>query len=210
MKYRLIEFQELESTQSYVVSLILEGCYTDQVIVANNQTKGQGRYKTVWHSFPGCFTFSFATGHITLLQVCDAICDSISDITNDAYTKWPNDVMIGSHKVAGVLITTVSGRTVVGVGVNLYGESGCFKSIDSLTGVKLTKDAFFESFIGKLERCKSYLRLPPLVMYEGEVFNVKQCVGPELVLGNNTREVCVSSDVYSLDMNNCKITKKVV
>lgn len=38
----------------------------------------------------------------------------------DASLKWPNDVLVGSRKIAGVLVErTVDGPTIVGMGTNL-------------------------------------------------------------------------------------------
>jgi biotin-(acetyl-CoA carboxylase) ligase len=36
-----------------------------------------------------------------------------------ALLKWPNDVLIGPGKVAGILLEAVAGCVIVGVGVNL-------------------------------------------------------------------------------------------
>jgi BirA family biotin operon repressor/biotin-[acetyl-CoA-carboxylase] ligase len=57
-----------------------------------------------------------------------AVVDAITTISGIAATiKWPNDVLIGERKVAGILIETshdLSGRlvAVVGIGVNVNGH----------------------------------------------------------------------------------------
>lgn len=49
------------------------------------------------------------------LVVAEAVCEASWP---DAQVRWPNDVVVGGHKLAGVLAELREGRLVVGVGVN--------------------------------------------------------------------------------------------
>jgi BirA family transcriptional regulator, biotin operon repressor / biotin---[acetyl-CoA-carboxylase] ligase len=89
------------------------------VVVADEQTAGQGRHGHTWHSAPGlglyCSIVLPPTPLLTLalgLAVAEAIavpCD----------LRWPNDVMLDGKKVAGVLVHLVDGKAIAGIGINL-------------------------------------------------------------------------------------------
>ena len=89
------------------------------VVVAGEQTAGQGRHGRSWHSQKGdglyCSIVLPPTPLLTLalgLAVAEAIavpCD----------LRWPNDVMINGLKVAGILVHLIEGKAVSGIGVNL-------------------------------------------------------------------------------------------
>ncbi len=60
---------------------------------------------------------------LTLL-VGASVCDALSDYHIDAWLKWPNDIFVGTRKLAGILTeaSTVDGlldRVVVGIGINV-------------------------------------------------------------------------------------------
>ncbi len=49
------------------------------------------------------------------LVIAEAVCDATWP---DAEVRWPNDVVVGGRKLAGVLAELREGRLVVGIGVN--------------------------------------------------------------------------------------------
>jgi len=101
------------------------------VIVAREQTGGRGRGERTWHSPDGTgiyatilharpldevalFPLEIAVGLATFLRETWSV---------DARVKWPNDVLVGGSKIAGILI---EGRNhdgesylVVGIGLNV-------------------------------------------------------------------------------------------
>lgn len=89
------------------------------VVVADEQTAGQGRHGHSWYSAPGeglyCSIVLEPAPLLTLalgLATAEAIgvpCD----------LRWPNDVMIGDKKVAGILVQLVEGKAIAGIGINL-------------------------------------------------------------------------------------------
>ena len=46
---------------------------------------------------------------------------NVTGITCDL--RWPNDVMLGGRKVAGILVQLVDGRAIAGIGINLNQSS---------------------------------------------------------------------------------------
>jgi BirA family biotin operon repressor/biotin-[acetyl-CoA-carboxylase] ligase len=64
---------------------------------------------------------------IAALAVVEAITEICGEVGIAATIKWPNDVLIGDRKVAGILIETSHDRAghmvaVVGIGVNVNGH----------------------------------------------------------------------------------------
>lgn len=104
------------------------------LLVAENQTAGRGRNANTWWSPSGCLTFSLALPLSNCvnslsqlpLVVGIAVADAIRDwvpIREQVRVKWPNDVFVGSRKVAGVLIESVMSGSdqnyIVGIGINV-------------------------------------------------------------------------------------------
>ncbi|PWV37795.1 MAG: biotin--[acetyl-CoA-carboxylase] ligase [Desulfurococcaceae archaeon] len=122
------------STQDIAVSLVKVGVVEDLLVVCERQTRGRGRFGRHWSSDEGGLWFSItypelAMGLIGVLNlgVGVAVASSIRSLYGvDALLKWPNDVLVGKKKIAGVLIEGVFGdsmsRVVIGVGVNVNNE----------------------------------------------------------------------------------------
>ncbi|GED97368.1 biotin--[acetyl-CoA-carboxylase] ligase [Gordonia crocea] len=105
-----------------------------RVLIARHQTAGRGRHEREWTTGPsGALTFSVGVsvgeatesmGWLSLLAgvaVADALARTIKFDAAPG-VKWPNDVLIGERKVAGVLseYTTgaAGGQAIIGIGVN--------------------------------------------------------------------------------------------
>jgi BirA family biotin operon repressor/biotin-[acetyl-CoA-carboxylase] ligase len=129
--------ESLPSTMD-AASLIAQGGAAHGVVVAADaQTAGRGRRGTVWASPPGAGLYlSFiARPHsgeglpLVTLAAGVAVRDGIRNATGLAPDlKWPNDVMVGSRKLAGILaegmaIGTAGQAVIIGVGINLQPAS---------------------------------------------------------------------------------------
>ncbi|MBV8635977.1 MAG: biotin--[acetyl-CoA-carboxylase] ligase, partial [Burkholderiaceae bacterium] len=104
------------------------------LLIAENQTAGRGRAGRSWQSEPGAtLTFSLAwkfdlppQALVGLpLAVGTVIAETLARFDVDAKLKWPNDVLLGRDKMAGVLIETApfaqgdSIWAVIGIGINV-------------------------------------------------------------------------------------------
>ena len=109
------------------------------LFVSDTQTAGRGRRGNTWHSEPGeGLLFSLLLvrelGHaqaellplVAGLAVRAAVARALeaSRVTQAVRVKWPNDVLVGTKKLAGILVEgrargTGPARWVVGVGLNL-------------------------------------------------------------------------------------------
>jgi len=104
------------------------------VVLTDNQTAGKGRQGHRWVDVPGRNVLSsillrpLFPFHLLVMLASLAVVDSIAETCHiHATIKWPNDVLIGERKVAGILIETshdLAGRlvAVLGIGVNVNGR----------------------------------------------------------------------------------------
>jgi BirA family biotin operon repressor/biotin-[acetyl-CoA-carboxylase] ligase len=110
-----------------------------QVLVAEEQTAGRGRLGRTWTSVPGAsLTFSVLLRPVTVpaarrgllaLLTGVAVASAVRSVTDrggsgggvDAVLKWPNDVLVGDRKLAGILAeqSPDGSAVVVGTGINV-------------------------------------------------------------------------------------------
>jgi BirA family biotin operon repressor/biotin-[acetyl-CoA-carboxylase] ligase len=126
------------STNDVAARLAESGASEGTIVVADMQTAGRGRHGRVWFSPRGAGLYvsvivrpeaTTATGEnpASLLTLASgvAIADAVRAVTGlPAEIKWPNDVLIGGRKLAGILAEgAVQGGAlqfvVIGFGVNL-------------------------------------------------------------------------------------------
>lgn len=146
---RIVYLPVVDSTNSLAMKLARSGSEEGVVVLTDNQTAGKGRQGRHWVDFAGCNVLSstllqplfppYLLVMIASLAVVDAIAASSSVA---AAIKWPNDVLIGERKIAGILIETSHDQTgrffaVVGIGVNVNGHSSRFVE-DTATAALLT------------------------------------------------------------------------
>lgn len=115
---RIDYYRSLDSTMHAAA-----GCPPGTVVLAGEQTAGQGRHGHSWHSESGaglyCSLVLEPAPILTLalgLATASAIA-AATGITCDL--RWPNDVMLGRRKLAGILVQLVDGRAIAGIGINL-------------------------------------------------------------------------------------------
>ncbi|NUO60721.1 MAG: biotin--[acetyl-CoA-carboxylase] ligase [Hamadaea sp.] len=129
MKFRVREVQETGSTNADVLAAALAGEPEGLVVAAGTQTAGRGRLGRTWQSPPGGgLWFSVLLrpgipparlGWLPLLAgVTLAHC--VRDVAGvDAALKWPNDLLVGGKKCAGILAeATGTGAIALGIGLN--------------------------------------------------------------------------------------------
>jgi BirA family transcriptional regulator, biotin operon repressor / biotin---[acetyl-CoA-carboxylase] ligase len=129
-------FDQVASTNDLAREMALAGAASGQVVVANEQTRGRGRYGRAWASPPGNLYASVMlrpgcaaadAPQLSLLAGL-ALAEALEQLGPPGLgvtLKWPNDVLLGDAKVAGILLESAAapdGRAawvIVGTGVNL-------------------------------------------------------------------------------------------
>lgn len=103
------------------------GCPAGTVAIAGEQTAGQGRHGHAWHSAAGTGLYCsivLEPSPVLTLALGLATAETIAGVTGVACDlRWPNDVMLGAKKVAGILVQLVEGRAIAGIGINVNQET---------------------------------------------------------------------------------------
>ncbi|HMU14377.1 MAG: biotin--[acetyl-CoA-carboxylase] ligase [Bacteroidetes bacterium] len=151
----LITLERTESTNKYAAELLSQGKVAHgAVIVAHEQTAGRGQRGRIWHSQAGAdLAMSVVLGYKRLeagaqftlskavaLAVHDMVTGALGGSAVEVRIKWPNDVLCGSRKIAGILIASeLMGsqvrNSIVGIGINLNGTG--FPEGLNATGLRL-------------------------------------------------------------------------
>lgn len=117
------------STNRWVAELVERG-HERVLAVAERQRGGRGRRGRTWRSPPGGIWASLGdgrprpaeTGWVEGLALAVATAEAVRTFGLEATLKWPNDVVIGERKLAGILVEATTGerrdRTICGVGIN--------------------------------------------------------------------------------------------
>lgn len=122
------------STNAELAAQARAGAPAGAVLVADHQTAGRGRLDRTWLTPAGsALTFSvlLAPDRVPTarwpwlpLLVGIAVAEGVRRVTEvDCTLKWPNDVLVGHRKLAGILVERVERDggpvAVVGVGLNV-------------------------------------------------------------------------------------------
>ena len=124
--------RSLPSTMDAAASLAHDGAAHGVVVVAEEQTAGRGRRGAQWVSPPGAGLYlSFvarprsSSASLITLAAGVGVRDGILAATGlAADLKWPNDLIVGKRKLAGILaeglaIGTLDQAVIIGVGINV-------------------------------------------------------------------------------------------
>ena len=124
--------EEAASTNALVIERARSGAAEGLVVAAEHQTAGRGRLDRTWETPPRSgLTFSVllrptaptAAWPWLPLLAGYAVDKALTSAGFEASVKWPNDVLLGDLKVAGILVerveTDAGPAAVVGVGVNV-------------------------------------------------------------------------------------------
>ncbi len=127
-------FEEIDSTNTYLRTEARGGAHDGVVAVAQHQTAGRGRLDRQWESPPGASLLLSILFRPQLdpseLHLCTAAvalaaaeaCRSVAEISPTL--KWPNDLLLGESKLAGVLAEAEFDQgsvsaVIVGIGINV-------------------------------------------------------------------------------------------
>lgn len=167
----LIVLDETDSTNRYG----MEEAWLPHgtVVVAGRQSAGRGRLGRTWETPPGTVPFSIvlcpesAPAQLQLITLATAVgmAEGIAEATDIAVSiKWPNDLLAGGKKIAGILTEARTDpdrvvRAVVGVGLNVATEENDFPdsvrpqatSLAAFSGKKTGPLPVLARVLGRLE-----------------------------------------------------------
>jgi len=134
-QHQLQWYEHVGSTNDIAMTAAADGAPEGMVVAANAQSSGRGRLGRVWASPPGAGLYVSlvlrppreAMPLITIAAGA-AVAGGIEAATGLATSlKWPNDVYVGTRKLAGILAEAGSSplgeHVVVGCGINVQRAS---------------------------------------------------------------------------------------
>jgi BirA family transcriptional regulator, biotin operon repressor / biotin---[acetyl-CoA-carboxylase] ligase len=169
---RIERRERVASTNDEAGLLARAGAPHGTVVLAEEQTAGRGRYGRSWLSPPGENLYlsvvlrpeigTERAPPITLAAGLGVV-DAVNRAGVRASLKWPNDVLVGSKKLAGVL-TEMNSRghelehVILGIGVNVNARAlppqiaPIATSLRLELGREVDREAFLETLLPAVER----------------------------------------------------------
>jgi BirA family biotin operon repressor/biotin-[acetyl-CoA-carboxylase] ligase len=132
-----VHLADVDSTNNYARTLVRDKMPIEgTVVTTDKQTNGRGQRTNLWVTEPNMnLTCSYILRPAFLAakdqfllsaSVALAVFDLISDVVTDESVKikWPNDILVGEKKIAGILIeNSLRGsnldNSIVGIGLNV-------------------------------------------------------------------------------------------
>ncbi|MFC1917304.1 biotin--[acetyl-CoA-carboxylase] ligase [Chloroflexota bacterium] len=149
---RILYFPQVTSTMVIARKEVLRETPGGTVIIADRQTTGKGRIKRGWSSPEGSISLSITLypelaqlPYLTMIASLAALHSIWETAGIQAELKWPNDVLIKSKKVCGILAESdVCGSKVlyaiIGIGINANFEVSDYPEIPA-TATSLSMEA---------------------------------------------------------------------
>lgn len=138
--YRVLRFDNIDSTSEEARRQAASGASAGLWLVAETQSAGRGRHGRAWVSKSGNLHAS-----LLLYPACDishipelsfvaaiAVAKTVGHFVKNAKItcKWPNDVLVGGAKIAGILLEAESAGqpgkpyVIIGIGLNIAHHPG--------------------------------------------------------------------------------------
>ncbi len=165
-------FEELPSTQDVAIAAARDGAPGPLAVIARRQTAGRGRAGRSWTAPEGNLSFSAmlrpapgplmaaAWALLAGVAVYEAVAGKLP-APGRLMLKWPNDLLLGGAKLAGVLIDSSLARdgsaewVVIGVGVNLAAApsvEGRATTCLAAAGVTVAPEELAQALMAQLDR----------------------------------------------------------
>ncbi len=172
-----VDVRVVERCASTNTVLLAEPLRRPTLLAADEQSAGRGRRGRRWHSPPGCgalFSLGLPLARPARGLAGLSIVAGVAAVralralgAAEAALKWPNDLMLGDAKLAGILIERSGERVVAGFGVNLAGAPAISgRKIASLGSLAdLDPKAFAPIIAGSFARVLSAWRIADPVAF---------------------------------------------
>jgi BirA family transcriptional regulator, biotin operon repressor / biotin---[acetyl-CoA-carboxylase] ligase len=169
-------FSEVDSTNSRARQLAEQGAQAGEVVIAESQTHGRGRLARLWVSPPFVNLYlsvilrpklpPIDAPQITLMAAV-ALAEALAlFIPVVPAIKWPNDILAGGRKLAGILAESACHAeeidfVILGIGINVNYPVELMPdairkratSLVSLTGASVCREGVMRRLIQDLDRC---------------------------------------------------------
>ena len=179
---KIYYFDTIDSTQSFALKLSEKPHENGSLVIAERQTRGRGRLNRKWVSPKGGIWLSillrpnFEISQVSLFPIMTSLALSIAIekiLKLKPKLKWPNDVILNSKKVAGILIdasieSNKIDYLVIGVGINYRIEPQVVSKL-----IKKTKGRYGVTSLVKKNQKSDPIRLVQEFLFQLEQFQQK-------------------------------------
>jgi BirA family transcriptional regulator, biotin operon repressor / biotin---[acetyl-CoA-carboxylase] ligase len=169
-------FTEIASTNIHGRALAERGAAEGEIVIAESQTQGRGRLGRRWES-PSCSNLylSFVlrpkllprfAPQITLTAAVALVETVAAFLVRPPVIKWPNDILVGGKKLAGILTEAACDAqrveyVILGIGLNVNYRAATMPdelrpratSMADLTGEDISRESVLVRLIQDLDRC---------------------------------------------------------
>jgi BirA family biotin operon repressor/biotin-[acetyl-CoA-carboxylase] ligase len=158
---------ETDSTNRDALDAARAGAADGLVIVADHQRAGRGRLGRTWSAPPGASLLLSVLlrpdlvvedRHLVVVAAAVAMAEAVAERTGVATAlKWPNDLLVGERKLAGILAEAAGDAVVVGIGVNVDWPEvppeleGIATACNLEGGRPTTREKLLATFLGRYE-----------------------------------------------------------
>jgi BirA family biotin operon repressor/biotin-[acetyl-CoA-carboxylase] ligase len=172
-RWHVRRFAEIDSTNRYLLDEARNGAPEGLVAVADHQTAGRGRFDRRWEAPPGSSLLvsvllrpaaptASAGGlhdgsHQAVMAVALALAGAVEDVAGvTPELKWPNDLVVGDRKLAGLLAGREGDAVVIGAGCNVEWEAfppelaATSTACNLEAGRSVDRDALLDRFLEQL------------------------------------------------------------
>ena len=200
----IFKFNELNSTNLHLKQNFSNYKNFD-IILAEHQTNGYGRFKRQWLDLGGenifmsiCLKFESFHENIIGITQYTALVLAKTFITYgiNPTIKWPNDLQVNGKKISGILAESVIKNSkfqgiVMGLGINLNANDVMFDkvsqkvtSLNIETSKKIDKYEFIKKFMQIFEQDYDNLLLRGFANFKNEYISYLNCIGKEITVKN--------------------------
>ena len=209
---RILHFSEVPSTQDIAAQLAIEGALDGTVVISEMQTNGRGRKGRSWLSLPegGIYLSIILRPRLMPSQAVQiplvagvALANAIIKTASlQPQIKWPNDIVIGKKKVAGIL-TEMSSEidgikyVILGIGlnVNIPGSlftgqnAGIATSLLSAGGKSISRAQLVQGFLNEFETIYMQYLTSGFISVRETWKNLNNTLGSRVKVDNAGKEI---------------------
>ena len=175
MKLLKFTYKKVMSTNDVAIRKIRSGI-EQGIIITNEQKKGRGRFGNKWISLKGnLFTTIFykVNSNYNLKKITQKNCLLIfktlkTIIKKNISIKYPNDILINSKKICGILQEIIKYNNkhfiIVGIGINIVGSPKINKYQTTYLNKHLNR---------KVSKYKIFFKIKKI--FENNIISLQQC-----------------------------------
>lgn len=221
LRNKIHYFDSIDSTNSRLKELALNGAPEGTLVIADAQTAGRGRLGRSFVSEKGRGVYM----SVLLRPDCRAdeapgltanaaaaVCRALDRFGVNAQIKWVNDVFLGGRKICGILCESAVGSdgrlsyAVIGVGLNVLGDGfppeirDIAGSVQSQSGLVLPREKLCSEIYRELKDMYSAWKKDPACYIE-DYRRRSLLTGKSVRIGNETAAVLGISDDFGLTVS---------